>query len=117
MGSLTAIVLATGGLLLGATTDAGSRVNAVDCARRYLAGGTIFRPGTKCPTRRNIRRQSLDDHLSQWGPWCLYNTSSNGTTSSSYITGGQLARSWNLSADLVTIHVGGENNGIVDLVD
>jgi lysophospholipase L1-like esterase len=117
MGSLVAIVLASSGLLLEAPTDQATTASAVDCARRYLAGGDHLPAGHEVSDTEKYPKQLLDDHLSKWGPWCVYNTSSNGTTSSSYISGGQLARSWNLAADLVTIQVGGENSGIVDLVD
>jgi hypothetical protein len=117
LGSLTALVLASGGLLSEAPTGAASPVKAVDCARRYLAGGDHLPAGHEVSDTEKYPKQLLDDHLSQWGPWCLYDTATNGATSSSYITGGQLARSWNLAADLVTIQVGGENGGIIDLID
>ena len=117
MGSLVAVVLASSGLFLEAPTDSASTVSAVDCARRYLAGGDHLPAGHDVSDSEKYPKQLLDDHLSTWGPWCLYNTSANETTSSSYISGGQLARSWNLSADLVTIQLGGENSGIVDLID
>ncbi|HEX5824994.1 MAG TPA: hypothetical protein VFY18_11105 [Candidatus Limnocylindrales bacterium] len=117
MGSLVAIALATSGLFLQAPAGSSSTAVAVDCARRYLAGGDHLPAGHEVSETEKYPKQLLDDHLANWGPWCLYNTSSNGTTSSSYISGGQLARSWNLAANLVTIQVGGENSSIVDLID
>ena len=40
----------------------------------------------------------------------------NEATSSTYITGGQLAQTWNYRPDLITLTIGEENNTIVNLV-
>ena len=42
--------------------------------------------------------------------------SRGGTTSSTYITGGQQAQTWNYRPDLITLTVGEQNNTIVNLV-
>lgn len=90
---------------------------AVDCARRYVAGGDHLPAGHDVSTTERFPNQLLDEKLTKSpGPWCLFNTAANGTTSSSYISGGQLAQSWNLRPDLITLTVGGENTPIVNLV-
>src|ERR1041385_3377089 len=103
---LTAAVLAS----------ASSRLEAVDCARRLVAGGDHYPAGHEVSESERYPNHLLDDHLSKWGPWCNYDIAANETTSSTYITGGQLAKTWNLQPDLITLTVGEENTTIVNLV-
>src|SRR5215813_14021814 len=58
----------------------------------------------------------MDDHLKKWGAWCEYDIAQNGTTSSTYITGGQLSQTWNFRPDLITLTVGEQNTTIVNLI-
>jgi hypothetical protein len=112
---LLALVIVASGLMVVAPRGDQPAV-AVDCARRLLAGGDDLPAGNKVSDTERYPSQLLSDHLSQFGPWCVYNTASNGATSATYISGGQLARSWNLAANLVTITVGEQNSSIVDLI-
>jgi hypothetical protein len=110
-----------GGLLLasGALAGRGELIpaaEAVDCSRRLVAGGDHLPAGHEVSTSERYPDHLLADHLSKWGPWCNYDIAQNGTTSATYISGGQLAQTWNLRPDLITLTVGGENDSIVDLV-
>jgi hypothetical protein len=91
-------------------------LEAQDCARHYVAGGDHYPAGHEIEEAERYPNHLLEDHLKTWGPWCLYNQSKNETTSSTYITGGQLAQTWNLRPDLITLTVGEENTTIIDLV-
>ena len=95
---------------------AAPRAEAVDCARRLVAGGDHIPAGHEVEEDERFPNHLLDDHLSKWGPWCNYDIAVNETTSGTYITGGQLAQTWNLRPDLITLTVGEENTTIVDLV-
>ncbi len=112
---LLVFVLVAGGLVIaGPQADTASAAD-VDCARRLLAGGDRVPAGQEVSTDERYPSQLVEDHLGQYGPWCVYNTAANGATSSGYITRGQLAESWNKAADLITVTVGAENDGIKKL--
>jgi lysophospholipase L1-like esterase len=112
---LLVFVLVAGGLVVaGPQADTASAAD-VDCARRLLAGGDRVPAGQEVSTDERYPSQLVEDHLGQYGPWCVYNTAANGATSSGYITRGQLAESWNKAADLITVTVGAENDGIKKL--
>ena len=91
-------------------------VQAVDCALRYVAGGDHIPAGHEVDEVQRYPSHLLNDHLSTWGPWCVYNTAENEATSRSYITGGQLATAWNMRPDLITLTLGGEDAQIVKLI-
>lgn len=74
-----------------------------NCARHYVAGGDHYPAGPEIEEAERYPSHLLEDHLKTWGPWCFYNQSKNETTSSTYITGGQLAQTWNLRPDLITL--------------
>jgi lysophospholipase L1-like esterase len=93
-----------------------SRAEAQDCARHYVAGGDHIAFGHEVSEDQRYSNQLLDDHLRTWGPWCVYNTSANEATSSTYITGGQLAQAWNMRPDLITLTLGGEDATIIKLI-
>ncbi len=112
---LLVFVLVAGGLVVaGPQADTASAAD-VDCARRLLAGGDRVPAGQEVSNDERYPSQLVEDHLGQYGPWCVYNTATNGATSSGYITRGQLAESWNKAADLITVTVGAENDGIKKL--
>lgn len=112
---LMIFVLVAGGMAVaGPQADTASAAD-VDCARRLLAGGDRIPAGQEVATDERYPSQLVADHLGQYGPWCVYNTAANGATSSGYITRGQLAESWNKAADLITVTVGAENDGIKKL--
>jgi len=107
-----------GGLLLAGPIAGGrsSRAEAQDCARHYVAGGDHIPAGHEVEESERYPSHLVEDHLKKWGPWCVYNVAANEATSSTYITGGQLAQTWNYRPDLITLTIGEENNTIVDLV-
>lgn len=113
MGALIAAVLVAIGALVDSTS---SVLEAQDCARRYVAGGDHIPAGHEVSEEERLPSHLLTDHLKKWGPWCVYNLAKNETTSNTYITGGQLAQSWNLRPDLITVTLGEENTTIIDLV-
>jgi lysophospholipase L1-like esterase len=108
------VLLAGGFVAAGPQADTAAAAD-VDCARRLLAGGDRIPAGQEVSSDERYPSQLVEDHLGQWGPWCVYNTAANGATSSGYITRGQLAESWNKAADLITVTVGAENDGIKKL--
>jgi len=112
---------ALGLLTLGAAFDrppaiAPAVVEAQDCARHYVAGGDHYPAGHEIEEAERYPNHLLEDHLKTWGPWCLYNVAKNETTSATYISGGQLAQTWNLRPDLITLTVGEENTTVINLV-
>src|SRR4051812_37624556 len=64
---------------------ASPRAEAVDCARRLVAGGDHIPAGHEVDEDQRYPNHLLDDHLSKWGPWCNYDIAVNETTSGSYI--------------------------------
>ena len=113
-GALVAAGLVAIGALAGHPPDV---LQAQDCARRYVAGGDHIPAGHEVSEEERFPRHLLSDHLKKWGPWCVYNLAKNETTSTTYITGGQLAQSWNLRPDLITVTLGEENTTIIDIVN
>ena len=103
---LAAAFLAAAGLTLGA---GGSVAEAQDCARRYISTGDDIPFGHDVEETERFPSHLLEDHLKKWGPWCNYNIAQNGTTSSTEISQGQLAQTWNLRPDLITLTVGEQN--------
>src|SRR4051812_23498102 len=94
--TLAVVSLAAG--LVAATSP---RAEAVDCARRLVAGGDHIPAGHEVSEDQRYPNHLLVDHLSKWGSWCDYDIAANETTSSTYISGGQLAKTWNLQPDLI----------------
>ncbi|HEU4926399.1 MAG TPA: hypothetical protein VFT24_05090 [Vicinamibacterales bacterium] len=116
-GAAVAIGLGVVGMNIGSAPPwTPAILEAQDCARHYVAGGDHYPAGHEIEEAERYPNHLLEDHLKTWGPWCLYNQSKNETTSSTYITGGQLAQTWNLRPDLITLTLGEENNTIIDLV-
>src|SRR5918995_4861740 len=115
-GALLAAGLAAGGALPAAPIVPGggsvlpaalvAPLQAQDCARRLIAGGDHLPAGHEVSESERFPSHLIEDHLKTWGPWCVYNLAKNETTSSQYITGGQLAQSWNLRPDLITLTLG-----------
>lgn len=99
-----------------ATADHHAVLQAQDCARRLVAGGDHYPSGHDIEESERYPNHLLEDHLKKWGPWCNYDIAKDGTTSSTYISGGQLAQTWNLRPDLITLTVGEENTTIIKLV-
>jgi hypothetical protein len=92
-------------------------VAAVDCALRYVAGGDHIPAGHEVSEDERFPSQLLNDHLlPSPGPWCVYNTAANETTSMGYIRGSQLATAWNMRPDLITLTIGGEDAQIIKLI-
>lgn len=89
---------------------------AQDCARHYVAGGDHYPAGHEIEEAERYPNHLREDHLKTWGPWCLYNLAKNEATSAAYITEGQLAQTWNLRPDLITLTVGEENTTVINLV-
>ncbi len=112
-GVLAAIVM----LAASATFNSrGSVVEAQDCARRYVSTGDDLPFGHDVSETERFPNHLLEDHLKKWGPWCNYDIAQNGTTSSQEISQGQLAQTWNLRPDLISLTVGEQNTQIVNLV-
>lgn len=91
---------------------------AQDCARRYVAGGDYIPVGREVEENERFPNHLLEDHLEKWGPWCVYVTAQDETTSQQYINGGtqQLSQAWNLRPDLITLTIGEQNQTIINLI-
>jgi len=109
----TALLVAIATLWIGATPAA-----AVDCARRYVAGGDGVVVGTGVSSSDRYSDKLMSDHLTPSpGPWCLYNTAADPTKTSTYMSDGQQSTAWNLKpVRLITLQVGRQNDVIVDHV-
>src|SRR5215470_2787576 len=86
--------------------DFRTTVHAQDCARHYVAGGDHYPAGHDIDNSERYPEHLVADHLKTWGPWCEYDLAQNETTSATFISGGQLAKTWNLAPDLITLTVG-----------
>lgn len=89
---------------------------ATYCGKRYVASGDFIPAGRDIGQMDRYPERLLSDHLQNYG-YCVYNIASDGATSSSIISGGQLATTWNRSPNLITLSVGEQNSGIVKMID
>lgn len=105
--------------LLAAAVTVAMPTNAFaqGCGLHYVAAADDIPAGHDVSESDRYPNQLYDNHLKTWGAWCEYDIAKNGTTSSTYITGGQLAQTWNYRPDLITLTVGEQNSTVVDLVD
>ncbi len=115
------VVAAVGLIAAGAVVDRAPALSSIalqaqDCARHYVAGGDHYPAGHEIEEAERYPNHLREDHLKTWGPWCLYNVAQNEATSATYISGGQLAQTWNLRPDLITLTVGEENTTVINLV-
>lgn len=116
LSALASIFLANA-LILGAEPPTASALDLQGvCGKRYVAGGDHLPAGHEVSVSERFPSQLRANHLAPYG-WCLLNLAANETTSSSYITGGQLSQTWNFRPDLITLTVGEENATIVNLVN
>jgi hypothetical protein len=107
----TAAVIAVG-LFLGLLAPAQSEAQTV-CGKHYVSGGDDVPAGNTISASQTYPSHLQNDHLAKFG-YCNYNLAQNGTTSSTYITGGQLATTWNRAPDFITLTVGEQNTPIVN---
>src|SRR5215510_6451392 len=91
-------------------------LQAQGCGLHYVAAADDIPAGHDVSESQRYPNHLMDDHLKKWGAWCEYDIAQNGTTSSTYITGGQLAQTWNFRPDLITLTVGEQNTTIVNLI-
>jgi hypothetical protein len=91
-------------------------LHAQACGLRYVAAGDDIPAGHDVSSSQRYADHLLNDHLKTWGAWCEYDVAQNGTTSSTEISGGQLAQTFNYRPDLITLTVGEQNTTIVNLV-
>ena len=114
-----------GGALTGpaAFSVEGADENDTDCARRYVGTGDNVPKGVDHDDIEGDYPSKLrTEHLRKApGPWCLYETAEEDATSDNFVTGGsgntsQLSQALTLRPDLVTIHIGRHDAGIVEHV-
>lgn len=111
-----ASIAGTAALAFALAAGTPSTAAAQDCARHYVAGGDHIPAGHEVEEDERYPSHLLADHLQTWWSACVFNTAENEATSSTYITGGQLAQAWNDRPDLITLTLGGEDSTIVDLI-
>ena len=96
---------------------AGSVSSAAAGPRIYVASGDDIANGHDLnDDDKRYPEKLLSDHLISPG-WAVYNQGKNGQTSSDFITGGGLAKAYNMRPDLWTIQLGEQNSQIVNLID
>ena len=105
-----------GGLLFGAALGFTISIEAQGCGLRYVAAGDAIPAGKEVEEAERYPDQLREKYLKKWGAWCEYDIAKDGTTSATYISGGQLAQTWNYRPDLITLTLGEQNNTIVNLV-
>jgi hypothetical protein len=88
---------------------------ATACGKHYVAGGDDVPAGNTISSSQTYPSHLLSDHLAKYG-YCIFNTAQNGTTSSTYISGGQLATTWNRAPDFITLSVGEQDSSIIDAI-
>jgi len=93
-----------------------SVAHAQGCGLHYVAAADDIPSGHDVSESERYPNHLMDDHLKKWGAWCEYDIAKEGTKSSDYITGGQLATTWNDRPDLITLTVGEQNSTIVNLI-
>jgi len=89
---------------------------APGCGLHYVAAGDDIPFGRDVEESERYPNKLVDSHLKTWGAWCEYDIAKKGTTSATYISGGQLATTWNDRPDLITLHIGEQNSTIVNLI-
>lgn len=104
------------GLLFGAALALAPSLRAQGCGLHYVAAGDDITAGHDVDESERYPNQLMENHLKTWGAWCEYDIAKNDTTSATYITGGQLAQTWNYRPDLITLSVGEMNPTITNLV-
>ena len=116
LGALTAAAVTVGGLTLGGPDVTETASAAVGC-RSYVASGDDVVNGKELDDNTTrFPEQLLADHLVAPG-WCLYNQGKNGTTTSTFISGGPMSSAYTMRPDLHTITLGEQNKPAVDLID
>jgi len=104
-------------LLLGAVLALSVTAYAqTGCGLHYVAAGDDIPAGHDVSEDERYPNKLMTTHLNTWGAWCEYDIAKNGTTSATYITGGQLAQTWNYRPDLITLQVGEQNTTIVNVI-
>jgi hypothetical protein len=116
MGRIAVLVLVAFGLSLLTPLMGDSGAQATICGKHYVAGGDDVPAGNTISSSQTYPSHLVNDHASKYG-YCVYNLAQNGTTSSTYISGGQLATTWNRAPDFITLTVGEQDTPAVDLVD
>ena len=115
LGALTAAAVAVGGLTLGGP-DVTETASAAAGCRSYVASGDDVVNGKELDDNTTrFPEQLLADHLVAPG-WCLYNQGKNGTTTSTFISGGPMSSAYTMRPDLHTITLGEQNKPAVDLI-
>ncbi|HMF99366.1 MAG TPA: hypothetical protein VKE96_33935 [Vicinamibacterales bacterium] len=111
-------VLTAGAAAVAAVALVGPQpvLHAQGCGLHYVAAADDIPAGHDVSESQRYPNHLIDDHLKKWGAWCEYDIAQNGTTSNTYITGGQLASTWNDRPDLITLTVGEQNTTIVNLI-
>jgi hypothetical protein len=99
-------------VLLSVFSPTASQAQTV-CGKHYVAGGDDVPAGNTISSSQTYPSHLLNDHLARFG-YCVYNLAQNGTTSSSYISGGQLATTWNRAPDFITLSIGEQDTPIVN---
>jgi hypothetical protein len=109
-GIVRASLLAVVVLLLGLLVPTESQAQAT-CAKHYVAGGDDIPAGNTVSSSQTYPSHLVNDHMAKYG-YCVYNTAQNGTTSSTYISGGQLGTARNRAPDFITLSVGEQDTPI-----
>src|SRR5438132_14163540 len=101
-----ALALIALAVVVGSLLPSNAAVTQADyCGKRYVAGGDDVPAGNTISTNQTYPAHLIADHMVKYG-YCVYNLATNGTTSSTYISGSQLSTTWNRQPDFITLNVG-----------
>lgn len=114
---LLAAVAAAAALAMASGVALPAPAVAGSCSLHYVAAGDDFPAGNGTSEEESYAGHLLKDHLEKVAPWCKYGKPKNETTSSSYISDGQMALAWNMAPDLITLSVGEQNSGIKEVIE
>jgi hypothetical protein len=111
-----AAALAIAGVAVLLALSTAPTASALAGCRIYVAAGDDIPNGHDLNSDSSrYPEKLLADHLIAPG-WCLYNQGKNGQTSSSFISGGGMANSYNMRPDLLTIQLGEQNSPMVNTI-
>lgn len=109
-----AVVLALAGVATGIGTG-DMTAQAAGCLIYVAAGDDVVNGHDLNDNSKRYPEQLVEDHIPSPG-WCLYNQGKDGETSANFITGGGLAKAYNMRPDLLTIQLGEQNDPALKLV-
>jgi hypothetical protein len=109
-----AVLVAVSGL--GSDLASPAKTALAGCMIYVAAGDDVTNGNDLSDDSKRYPEQLVEDHIKTPG-WCLYNQGKNAQTSSSFVSEGGLANAYNMRPDLLSIHLGEQNDPVKNLLD